>query len=38
MLGEYLEYTFVAPSSPKEEVPSTSYEPEDQLDDVIEKI
>jgi hypothetical protein len=38
ILGQSLESPFEAPSSPHEEVPATSSEPEVQLDDVIERI
>jgi hypothetical protein len=37
-LGQSLKSPFKAPSSPHEEVPATSSEPEVQLDDVIERI
>ena len=38
ILGQSMESPFVAPSSPHEEVPTTSSELEVQLDDVIERI
>jgi hypothetical protein len=37
-LGQSIEYPFVAPSPPHEEVPATSSEPEVHLDDVIRRI
>jgi hypothetical protein len=37
-LCQSLEYPFEAPSSPHEEVPTTSSKPEDHLDDVIKRI
>jgi hypothetical protein len=40
MLGQYMEspFSFETPSSPHEEVPTTSLEPKVHLDDVIERI